>query len=308
MKKMILCVLLSMALSITSFARDVPTDTVVQNLNGSQQAIKTFTIAPDRDPHQLIEEPFELGGFLYSFADIKKTENRIHENKMHTEVITVETAKDDLGVILEQLAPTLQYDDGTFQGTLSLDHTSIQTEVSGYTTKSSKTMDIQTIGQLDRNDMSYVPATTVKNGKTLSLENVEWQVTGTELVGDILVPCSYQAIATYSAKSSYKVATGYITTAEYVGTVSHEGVENVTYTLTYLGEEVLQEEADDGLWEKVKTFASDNWQYILCVLSLSAAMICMVLQIRLRKAIKGARSIEQENEAGEDDEDEEDLV
>ena len=54
MKKMILCVLLSMALSITSFARDVPTDTVVQNLNGNQQAIKTYTIAPDRDPQQLI--------------------------------------------------------------------------------------------------------------------------------------------------------------------------------------------------------------------------------------------------------------
>lgn len=308
MKKMILCVLLSMTLSITSFAMDVPTDTVVQNLNGSQQAIKTFTIAPDRDPQQLIEEPFELDGFLYSFADIEKTENRIHENKTHTEVIAVETAKDDLGIILEQLVPTLQYDDGTFRGTLSLDHTTIQTEAAGYTTKSSKIMDVKTIGQLDRNDMSYIPATTVKNGKTLPLENVEWQVTGTELVGDILVPCSYQAVATYSAKSSYKVATGYITTAEYVGTVSHEGVENVTYTLTYLGEEVLQEEADDSLWEKAKTFASDNWQYILCVVSLIAAMTCLVMQIRLRKTVKEARSTERENESDDDDEDEEDFV
>ena len=79
----------------------------------------------------------------------------------------------------------------------------------------------KTIGQLDRNDMSYVPATTIKNGRTLSLANVEWQVTGTDLVGETLMPSSYQAVATYSAKASYNAATGYITTAEYVC----EGIE-----------------------------------------------------------------------------------
>lgn len=96
----------------------------------------------------------------------------------------------------------------------------------------------KTIGQLDRNDMSYVPATTIKNGRTLSLANVEWQVTGTDLVGEALMPSQYQAVATYSAKASYQAATGYVTTAEYVGDVTHEGVESVTYVLTYIGTEV----------------------------------------------------------------------
>ena len=51
---------------------EVPTDTVVQNLNGSQQVIKTYTIDPGTDPQELIEEPFVLDGYLYTFADIVK--------------------------------------------------------------------------------------------------------------------------------------------------------------------------------------------------------------------------------------------
>lgn len=125
MKRVISCVLLMLVLTSNAFALEVPTDTVVQNLNGSQQAIKTFTVSPEQDPAALIEEPFELEGYLYTFADIVKSENPVEEKRIHTEVITVETTKDDLALILEQLKPTIEYDDGRFQGTLALDHTSL---------------------------------------------------------------------------------------------------------------------------------------------------------------------------------------
>ena len=115
MKKAILCVLLTLAMSVNAFALEVPTDTVVQNLNGSQQAIKTYTIPPDQDPATLIEEPFELEGFLYTFANIVKTENPVEETKVHTEIITIETAKKDLSVVLENLEPTIEFDDGNFK-------------------------------------------------------------------------------------------------------------------------------------------------------------------------------------------------
>ena len=59
------------------------------------------------------------------------------ERQSHTETVTVETAKKNLDVILEQLAPTMEYDDGTWAGTLALDHTSINTQAAGYTTGSS---------------------------------------------------------------------------------------------------------------------------------------------------------------------------
>ena len=143
--------------------------------------------------------------------------------------------------IHRQLAPSIPYDDGEFSGELSLDHTTLSTVAAGYASRSGKVTATKTIGPLDRNDMSYVPATTVKDGRTLTLANVEWQVIGTDLVGDMLAPSSYQAIATYSASTSYQVATGYVTTAEYKGTVTASGVDSITYTVVYVGTEIVPE-------------------------------------------------------------------
>ena len=254
MKKICLCLLLTAALTMSASALEAPTSTVVQNLNGSQQVVKTYTVSPGVDAQTLIEEPFQLEGFLYTYADIVKEENRVSERQSHTETVTVETTKKDLNVILEQLAPTMEYDDGDWAGTLALDHTSIQTQAAGYTTGSSTVTATKTIGPLDRNDMSYVPATTVKNGVTLNLSNVEWQVIGADEVGDMTAPCSYQAVATYSGKSYYKAATGYVTTASYVGEVAHEGVESVTYRVTYLGEAHEPEPNSDPTEEQPNLF------------------------------------------------------
>ena len=54
MKKAILCIALTAALSTSAFALEVPSETVVQNLNGSQQVIKTYTLPPEGDPQELI--------------------------------------------------------------------------------------------------------------------------------------------------------------------------------------------------------------------------------------------------------------
>lgn len=292
MKKSIvlMALALSMAISTSAFALEVPTDTVVQNLNGSQQVIKTYTLSLDADPQELIEEPFELEGFLYTFADIVKAENHVEDTEYHTETVTVETSKNDLGLILEQLAPTLEYDDGSYSGTLALDHTSIHTEAAGYTTKSSTVSETKTIGPVDRNDMSYVPATTVKNGVTLSLASVDWQVTGTELVGEALVPSSYQAVATYTGKSYYSAATGYITTAEYVGEITRDGVESVTYTLTYLGTEAAETAMEqDTLFQKAGTAAA-ILPYVLAVIGLAVVVTLAAQLLRSRRQLKQLRS------------------
>ena len=298
MKRVISCVLLMLVLTSNAFALEVPTDTVVQNLNGSQQAIKTFTVSPEQDPAALIEEPFELEGYLYTFADIVKSENPVEETQIHTEVITVETTKDDLALILEQLKPTIEYDDGRFQGTLALDHTSLNTVAAGYATKNYTVTETKTIGQLDRNDMSYVPATTIKNGRTLSLANVEWQVTGTDLVGEALMPSQYQAVATYSAKASYQAATGYVTTAEYIGDVTHEGVESVTYVLTYIGTEANHKGAAAA---QAEAFFADHFPWILGGIVLICAAVGGTLLVCRRKAVVKAECEADETEENEED-------
>ncbi len=305
MKKICLCLLLTAALTMSANALEVPTSTVVQNLNGSQQVVKTYTVSPEVDAQTLIEEPFQLEGFLYTYADIVKQENQAAERQFHTETVTVETAKKNLDVILEQLAPTMEYDDGTWAGTLALDHTSINTQAAGYTTGSSTVTATKTIGPLDRNDMSYVPATTTKNGVTLNLSNVEWQVIGADVVGDVMAPCSYQAVATYSGKSYYKAATGYVTTANYVGEVTHEGVESVTYQVTYLGKEYEPEPSPDpgseqpNLLQRV-VFSPNFLRNVLGGAGVITAVVLTVLLILSRREVKSLRS-----EDGETDDEQE---
>lgn len=241
MKRLPLCLLLVLVLSASALAAPVPEDLTVENLNGQQLLVKTYTLLPAEDPDALREADFEYDGYVYTWAYTLKEEHPFLDTKTVTETVTVETPKNDLALILQELAPTLAYDDGAYTGDLALDHTSLTTEAAGYTTKYSTTKETKVIGNLDRNDMSYVPATTVKNGRTLSLANVEWQVTGTALVGEALVPSQYQAVATYSASSSYQAATGYVTTAEYRGQVSSAGVENITYTVVYTGSPIVPE-------------------------------------------------------------------
>ena len=305
MKKICLCLLLTAALTMSASALEVPTNTVVQNLNGSQQVVKTYTVSPEVDARTLIEEPFQLEGFLYTYADIVKEENLVSERQIHTETVTVETAKKNLDVILKELAPTMEYGDGTWAGTLALDHTSINTQAAGYTTGSSTVTATKTIGPLDRNDMSYVPATTVKNGVTLNLSSVEWQVIGTDLTGDVLAPCSYQAVATYTGKSYYSAATGYVTTANYVGEVTHEGVESVTYRVTYLGEEHQPESSPAPTEEQPNLFqrvvSSPNFlRNVLGGAGAITAVVLTVLLILSRREVKSLRT-----EDGETDDEQE---
>ena len=301
MKKICLCLLLTAALTMSANALEVPTSTVVQNLNGSQQVVKTYTVSPEVDAQTLIEEPFQLEGFLYTYADIVKEENLVSERRTHTETVTVETAKKNLDVILKELAPTMEYGDGTWAGTLALDHTSINTQAAGYTTGSSTVTATKTIGPLDRNDMSYVPATTVKNGVTLNLSSVEWQVIGAEVVGDMTAPCSYQAVATYTGKSYYSAATGYVTTANYVGEVTHEGVESVTYRVTYLGEEHQSESSPTPTEEQPNLFqrvvSSPNFlRNVLGGAGAITAVVLTVLLILSRREVKSLRSEDGETE------------
>lgn len=306
MKRLFLSLLVALALSVSAFAMEVPTDTVVQNLNGSQQLIKTYTLPPGSDPQALIEEPFHLEGYVYTFADIVKAENHVSDKDSHMETVTLETSTKELSDILAQLAPTMEYDDGAYAGTLSLDHTSIRTEASGYTTRSRTISATKTIGPVDRNDMSYVPATTVKDGVTLSLSSVDWQITGTDVVGESLAPCSYQAVAKYSGKTYYQAATGYITTANYVGEISRDDVESVTYRVTYIGTEAEEAAAASdepaGQAPASPAAASGRSRVFVCAAIGAAVVLAALLLIFLLR--RRAHRLHTADDDGEHDESE----
>ena len=241
MKKLMtagITLVLTALLTLPALAMEVPTSSVVQNLNGVQQYIKTYTVSPETDPASLIEDPFDYEGYTYSYLEMTMQENRFSDEKEQTETVSVDTEFSDKDKILEELAPTLDYDDGDYKGTLFLDHTTIRSEVSGYGSYSSTISATREIDNLDSNDMAYIPATTVEDGVTIPLCSVDWQVQSTVLVGDLLVPSTYKAVAIYSGKIYYSAPNSYVSTADYKGTVSRSGIRDITYTVTYIGKPV----------------------------------------------------------------------
>lgn len=236
-----LCMSLGVSASAASYVAD---DINYQNLNGQQQAIMVYTLLPDQQPEDLIEQDFEYDGYLYAYSGMTKQEQTFNEEKLHTETITVNTGSKDLKDILAELKPTIEFDDGTSQGILALDHETIKTEAAGYKTSIYTVTATKNFTGLASNDSSLIDPTAVKNGRTLSLSNITWSVESTALVGDALVPATYSAVATYSGTASSTVATGYITTAEYTGKVTASGISSIKYTVTYIGTPVLVEEPD----------------------------------------------------------------
>ena len=207
----------------------------------------------------------------------------------------------------------MEYDDGCYSGVLALDHTTIRTEPAGYTSGSYTIRETKEIGNLNSNDMSYVPQTTVKDGKTIQLENVEWKVQSTALVDDVLVPSSYVAVATYSGKGTYNTATGYVSTAEYKGTVACKEIRDVTYTVLYTGAKVsnsIEESVVEATRSLSDTVAENRTPFLIGGVALAALLgVGTFLLLRSRKPryagyvdYRGSEEDKEETEH-EDDED-----
>lgn len=74
-KRMALCLALTLALSVSAFASAVPENLVVENLNGQQRITKTYVLPPDTDPEILKEPSFDYDGFTYTWAFTTKEEH-----------------------------------------------------------------------------------------------------------------------------------------------------------------------------------------------------------------------------------------
>ena len=165
------------------------------------------------EPVNFAEAPFERDGWLYTFSSISKKENYFEDEKPHTETATVQTSSQELSEVLSALPPVKSYDDGKYRGVLHLNASTIHTEAAGVETQSYAVSATREFADLDSNDMSYIPATMTKDGVTLSLQSVDWQIQESELVEDMLIPSSYKAVASYAGTGYRKAATGYVSTA-----------------------------------------------------------------------------------------------
>lgn len=86
-----------------------------------------------------------------------------------------------------------------------------------------------------------------KNGVTLELESVDWQVMGTTPVDGTLVPNLYKAVAIYSGRATGSKPSGYTATLLYSGEVIKSIPGRQQVSVVYRGEPVQTTQPDSSL-------------------------------------------------------------
>lgn len=200
---------------------------------------KIYELSPGIDPGRLPRDGFERGGYAYECADILRDVVIGEETKAVTMTETAESAKNDMNTVLALLPQFKEYtDEDGFAGMLLLNTATIKSEVSGYGSSSTPYTVSRSYPNLSDADTQYIPKTIDDNGKTLQLQDVQWQTDNTMNVDDYEIGDRYTAIVTYGGTKTSSYVKGYNITADYTGEVTRKGVTVIRYTVIFTGTEI----------------------------------------------------------------------
>lgn len=221
----------------------VPYPTDIQLLEQGERNYlhKTFTVDADYDPDLLVEPAFSQGGYRYRFSEIIQRDHTPGSTeKAATESMTLETDTDDSASVLEMFQPRLPYvDDDGYQGELLLIPESLHIVEAGRSPYSYTVSETRKYSDLSRNDPSLIPKSIDKNGMSLFLQGIDWQVVSSDSMGYSEVPTGYAAVATYTGLASGTKVSGYIANVTYSGAVAKKLTGKSTYTIVYEGEQIV---------------------------------------------------------------------
>ena len=218
--------------------------------NGYRLLVKSFLVPQDTDPQTLIEEELVRRGVEYRVSDILRKElEGSTETKEVSQSVAVTTDSKGKEVLLSSLAPSIQYDENGFIGTLTLDMDSISSEVAEQESYSYVLKDTKEFTALQRNDPYYIPKSSEKNGVTLELKDIQWTSMASAAENSD-VPSMYNATAVYSGTAWGSKASEYLVRANYSGEVSKVTEGEVLYSIVY--EEIPEIiEVSSFPWDKV---------------------------------------------------------
>ena len=239
---------LSTAFFFPAFAaesRSVCYPTAITVSEDGTELRKIYDLTPEADPAGIPRSDFERGGFHYSFADILHQELPEYEERAHTETVTVNSKKKDMESVLALLPQEREVvtEDG-LTGILTLKLDTVRVEVAGYGSATKELTATRTYPNLDGQDTSYIPKTVEDDGRTLTLQTIQWQTSNSENVDGYAIGERYTAIATYSGSSTSSYVSGYTVTADYAGTVSHINLGRVRYVAIFEGVRTAPEEPE----------------------------------------------------------------
>ena len=261
----VLC--LTSALTPAAMAAETPEvqvcypTSVTQSEDGSEIR-KIYDLSPEDDPLGISRSDFEQDGYHYTLTDLLKQELPEHEERQHTETVSLQSDKKDMESVLALLPQEKEFvtEDGMI-GTLELQLSTVQVEVAGYGSSTKKVTATRSYPNLAGQDTQYIPKTIEENGKTLTLKDIDWQTDNTAPSNGYALGDRYTAVATYTGSATSSYVKGYTVTADYTGTVSRIALNKTRYVAIFEGtplEPVVPEVSPD----EAKP-AQFNWAYIL---------------------------------------------
>lgn len=180
-----------------------------------------------------IEKEIEVYGDKYVF------DSYTAQNETTIDTIDINTTKKiisktkNLDRIINKLGEKISYNQDGYVGEyiLNTDNIQIKTNYNGY--REDLIEETINYNGLSRNDLDFLPKQTVKDGITLDLINIEWEVETTKKLGEYEVANFYTAKCYYAGKQRVDYPDTYSITAKYSGSASKEIESKYLYKLKY---------------------------------------------------------------------------
>lgn len=245
---MTLCVLvltLTMALCPAALAADLGSaataaqvcyPTSISRSEDGTELKKIYDLGPEDDPAGIPRSDYEQDGFHYTLTDLLKQELPENESRQHTETVSLPSKNKDMESVLALLPAEKEFvtDDG-LTGILSLDLSTVRVEVAGYGSSTKEVSATRSYPNLAGQDTQYIPKTIEEDGRTLTLQTVNWQTDNTANMDGYAVGDRFTAVATYTGTATSSYVKGYTVTADYTGTVSRIALNKVRYVAIFEG-------------------------------------------------------------------------
>lgn len=227
---------------------------------------KYYDLSPEDDPAGIPRSDFEQDGFRYTLIDLLKQELPENESRQHTETVSLQSKSKDMESVLALLPQEKEFitEDG-LSGVLTLRLDTVQVEVAGYGSSTREVSATRSYPNLANQDTANIPKTIEDNGRTLTLQGIDWQTDNTATTDGYALGDRFTAVATYTGTATSSYVTGYTVTADYAGTVSRIALNKTRYVAIFEGTAIEPlaplPDADNGP-------VQFNWAYVLVPLGI----------------------------------------
>ena len=227
---------------------------------------KYYDLSPEDDPAGIPRSDFEQDSFRYTLIDLLKQELPENESRQHTETVSLQSKSKDMESVLALLPQEKEFitEDG-LSGVLTLRLDTVQVEVAGYGSSTREVSATRSYPNLANQDTANIPKTIEDNGRTLTLQGIDWQTDNTATTDGYALGDRFTAVATYTGTATSSYVTGYTVTADYAGTVSRIALNKTRYVAIFEGTAIEPlaplPDADNGP-------VQFNWAYVLVPLGI----------------------------------------